>query len=606
VVQHRLRDDLRPQFGALFDKSVSHFRSESLVDDGLRWAIGRAHLGVLQPEPQLVRGGAAHVLVHGDIYNVDEIARLVDAVPRDGRSGISSLLAALYERFDADFARHLDGAYTAVVLDPRRRRLLLATDSVASYPLYWTATSDELVFAPDLAAVLRHSRVPRRLNPAAVADYLTFGFPLGVKTLAEGVDQVPPGTTLVFDWETGAVTQHRIGSVVDHFRPWKGDQRDYSSAVAGAFDRSVARALSGGHTFGMSLSGGVDSRAILSAASKWTTTPMATQTLGVKGCADEVIAGQLARLAGTRHTFFELDDRYLREFLSNLARMVRLTDGMYLSHGLTEILALDFLASSDFSVLLRGHGGELAKTSLAWPFHTDASVDSFSSSEELVRYLLTRTNYISTAVDLDDLFTSQWFRMVDGVAPASLRASLADLPLSPADMCSYLYLTEHHRRVTTASLGVFRQAVEVRLPFVDPVFLSTLLAGRADWRRDTSIHKVLIRSGNAALLGVRNSNTGASVGAGPLAERVLDKFNTLFKRLNVHGYRHYHNFQGWMTQQLNASVETELLSPRSLDRGILREQTLRRLLDETRANRADHGYLLQTLLILELWQRENL
>jgi asparagine synthase (glutamine-hydrolysing) len=606
VVQHRQRDDLTSQFGALFDPNVSTFRSESLVDDELRWAIGRAHLGVLQPEPQLVKGSAAHVLVHGDIYNVDEIADLVGAVPREGRGGISSLLAALYERFDAGFARHLDGAYTVVVLDPTRRRLLIATDSVASYPLYWAATSDEFVFAPELAAVLRHARVRRRLNPAAVADYLTFGFPLGIKTLAEGVDQVPPGTTLVFDWDTGAVTQNRFASVVDHFSPWKGEHRDYSNAVADAFERSVARALSGAHTFGMSLSGGVDSRAILSAASKCATTPLATQTLGVKGCADEVIAGQLARLAGTRHTFFELDDRYLLAFLPNLARMVRLTDGMYLSHGLTEILALDFLSSADFSVLLRGHGGELAKTSLAWPFHTDATVESFSSSEQLVRYLLTRTNYISTAVDLSALFTSSWFPMVDGVAPASLRATLADVPLSPADLCSYLYLTEHHRRVTTASLGVFRQAVDVRLPFVDPVFLGTLLGGRPSWRRDTTIHQSLVASGNAALLRVRNSNTGAAMNAGPLAEKVLDKVNSLFKKLSVPGYRHYHNFHAWMTQQLHQSVETVLLSRESLDRGILRAEGLRRLLDDTRAHRADHGYLLQVLLILELWQRDNL
>ena len=52
---------------------------------------------------------------------------------------------------------------------------------------------------------------------------------------------------------------------------------------------------------------------------------------------------QLSRMAGTQHTFYELDERYLREFLPNLARMVSLTDGMYLSHGLTEMLAFRFI-----------------------------------------------------------------------------------------------------------------------------------------------------------------------------------------------------------------------------------------------------------------------
>jgi hypothetical protein len=49
-----------------------------------------------------------------------------------------------------------------------------------------------------------------------------------------------------------------------------------------------------------------------------------------------------------------------------------------------------------------------------------------------------------------------------------------------------------------------------------------------------------------------------------------------------------------------------LLSPDSLSRGVYREATLRRLLEETRRGSADHGYLLQVLLILELWQQENL
>src|SRR6266436_7277423 len=108
-------------------------------------------------------------------------------------------------------------------------------------------------------------------------------------------------------------------------------------------------------------------------------------------------------VARTRHAFFQLDDRYLQAFLANLERMVELTDGMYMSHGLTEMLALGFLASADFSVLLRGHGGELAKISLAWPLHTDERVEGFASSQELVPYLLARANYISRHVDLGAL-----------------------------------------------------------------------------------------------------------------------------------------------------------------------------------------------------------
>jgi asparagine synthase (glutamine-hydrolysing) len=301
----------------------------------------------------------------------------------------------------------------------------------------------------------------------------------------------------------------------------------------------------------------------------------------VKGCADEVIGEQLANLVGTKHRFFEIDGRYLGEFVANLHSMVSLTDGMYLSHGLTEMLALQFLEQAEFSVLLRGHGGELAKAALAWPLHTDERIHAMRSKEELVPYLGKRLNYIGHGVPMQQLFTAEWCARLAGGARRSLEESIADTCLSPADLCSYLYLKEHHRRFTVASLELFRNLVEVRLPFVDDDFLHILFRCPARRRDGTAIHRAIIRANFPALLSVRNSNTGARANAG-------------------------HNFERWMTQQLIESVERVLLAPDSLGRKIYNAVALRHLIDETKRGAADYGYLLQILLILELWQRDNL
>jgi hypothetical protein len=182
---------------------------------------------------------------------------------------------------------------------------------------------------------------------------------------------------------------------------------------------------------------------------------------------------------------------------------------------------------------------------------------------------------------------------------------VAGLDLSPADLCSYLYLAEQHRRFTISSLELFRNAVEVRLPLADTGFLAALLGGPAAWRDDTTLHKSIIGRLAPGLLAVRNSNTGAPAGAGRLHETVMDKANTLLRRLGVHGWRHYHTFDAWMRQRLQESVRAVLLAPAALDRGIVRPEALRRLFEENTGGRAEHGYLFQVLLILELWQREN-
>jgi hypothetical protein len=53
-------------------------------------------------------------------------------------------------------------------------------------------------------------------------------------------------------------------------------------------------------------------------------------------------------------------------------------------------------------------------------------------------------------------------------------------------------------------------------------------------------------------------------------------------------------------------VERVLLDRDGASHGLFRATTVRRLLDETRRGQADHGYPLQILLNLELWQRGRL
>ena len=58
------------------------FESESLVDPGA-WALGRVHLGVLQPTRQLDAENHVHVLVHGDAERIRQTnRRRSEATPR--------------------------------------------------------------------------------------------------------------------------------------------------------------------------------------------------------------------------------------------------------------------------------------------------------------------------------------------------------------------------------------------------------------------------------------------------------------------------------------------------------------------------------------------
>jgi asparagine synthase (glutamine-hydrolysing) len=515
-----------------------------------------------------------------------------------------ALLAALYRQDGDDFVSRLEGEFALLILDPQRRRLIAATDLAGNHPIYWHASAEGVVVATDLGAVVQGRADETALDLRAVADYFTCGMVLGRKTLAMGVHALDGGAVLTHDIRQARTTTTTYCDAVSLFMPKAGGKTEYLESVADAFGTAVHRALETDGTPGLSLSGGLDSRAILSAANG-TAATLTTYTLGVPGCADQVIGRRLAKLAGTRHRFFPLDASYLHDFLPNMAELVSLTGGMYLSHGLTEMLAVRVLDDAGLTVLLRGHGGELAKAHLAWPLHTDRRVYDLTSSESVADYLAERANFITPGLPLDRIFSRDAAAAAGEGARQSFRDRLRGTTLCAADCCSYLYLREQHRRFTAPSLSLFRTRVDVRLPFVDPVFLRVLLAAPPQWRDTTEIHRRITAAGIPALGRVRDSNTGAPANAGPAATFVLDRLNSVLRRLNVPGYRHYHNFDTWMRRTLLESVEAELLAPGARVQTFVPRRTLAALLEETRTGAADRSYLLQVLLILELWQREN-
>jgi asparagine synthase (glutamine-hydrolysing) len=610
LVSARGPDDAKQRFDAAAERMLRHpgtSMAHRRYLDG-RACLGHVTLGAGRPTPPPT---TPRVVFHGVLYNLDELRERAGGntgvESGAGSADLEQVLSAHYARQGPAFVSLLEGEFCLALVDEQARRLLVATDHVASYPIRWRLDAGGFVFSSDLSALLRAAPEARRLNLRAVADYLTFGAVLGDKTLVEGVRELDPGSLLTYDDAAGRVSIATYCPLHSFFDDEARNRDEYYERVREAFSRAVVRSMTktnGSGPVGLSLSGGLDSRAILSAAHE-RAADLRTYTLGVEGCADQVIAARLARIAGASHFYFRLDDSYLRDFLPNMASMVSVTDGCYLSHGLTEMLAIRFLPDTGVGVLLRGHGGELAKAHLAWPLHTDERVRNMASTSELAQYLGARANYISPDVPHRSLL-EPWAAAAAGAGSTeSFAAALDGLALSPAEGCSYLYLRELHRRFTVPSLELFRTRVEVRLPFTDRRFLRALLGAPAAWRDSTDIHRRLIAAGLPALGRVRNSNTGAPANAGLAAEFVLDKLNTLLKRANVYGFRHYHNFDAWTRRMLLDAIESELLASSARVQAYVPKEKLARLMLETREGVSDRAYLLQVLLILELWQREH-
>ena len=60
-------------------------------------------------------------------------------------------------------------------------------------PLFYTEVAGGLVFATELKGVLAHPAVECRIDERGLADFLTFGFLMGEKSLVRDVRCLPGG-----------------------------------------------------------------------------------------------------------------------------------------------------------------------------------------------------------------------------------------------------------------------------------------------------------------------------------------------------------------------------------------------------------------------------
>src|SRR5262245_1014334 len=96
----------------------SRLYSEMRVASNAQWALGRVHLGNVEPDTHLAGHGPVQVLFHGELYNETDLRRFLQEqdCSQLGK-GVASLIAALYQFYGPCFPSRLQGAFCIAVLD---------------------------------------------------------------------------------------------------------------------------------------------------------------------------------------------------------------------------------------------------------------------------------------------------------------------------------------------------------------------------------------------------------------------------------------------------------------------------------------------------------
>jgi len=570
-------------------------------------------------QPLSNEDGTVWVVYNGEIYNHQDLRPLLEARGHRYRTrSDTETIVHLYEEYGPDCVRHLRGMFAFALWDTRRRRLFAARDRLGIKPFYYRHSADAFLFGSEIKAILAYPGVQAEFNRAALPEYLAFGYLSGPDTFFTGVKKLLPGHTLELD-ERGEL---RIKRYWDLSTPPESEGRKksfYINTYREMLEGAVSSHLMSDVPLGVFLSGGVDSSAVAALMTKIRREPIQTFSVGYEEApySELPYAGVVAKHIGSVHHEVRVG---CREFFDALPRLIWHEDEPIVWPSSVALYFVAELAREHVTVVLTGEGSDetlAGYTRYPWTLW-NSRLDSIyrhsvpAGLRRRFRTALQDSPWIGADIRRK---LSHTFLARDGNSWASFYFENFYCAFSAAEQAELLgdeMMAELWTRPATA--------YENSLAYWD--HSSGDLIGRLLY---TDIKTYLVE----LLMKQDNMSMAASIESRvPFLDHVLVEFAASipghFKTRGLEGklilkdavgdllpdsiiHRSKLGFptpwSGWLAGPQLDFIEGLLVERRSLERGLFKPESVRRLFAEHRARRVDHYDRIWRLLNLELWHR---
>lgn len=259
-------------------------------DDGGVWpgegiCLGARRLAIIDlsvaGHQPMASDDAQHVIVfNGEIYNFQRLRAELEPTCRfRGHSDTEVLLHGMRTWGFEQTIRRAQGQFALAVWDAAGHTLHLARDRAGKKPLFYAHHGASLVFASTLNALLE--LLPQRpgVNARAIDAYLTYQAVPAPMSAWEGVHALPPAHWLAFDARTGRCTVQRYWDVSYATKTAMGEE-EVLVEMERIARRAVRERLVADRTVGIFLSGGVDSSLVTALAAQESGTPIEAVAVG--------------------------------------------------------------------------------------------------------------------------------------------------------------------------------------------------------------------------------------------------------------------------------------------------------------------------------------
>lgn len=584
-------------------------------DEGLlvcdHWAIGMRRLSIIDlvsgHQPMSNEDGSIWVVFNGEIYNYQ---LLREELLRSGHQfkteSDTEVLVHLYEQEGVKGFARLRGMFAAAIWDGRAREMVLVRDRFGKKPLYWAAPDSGLYFGSEMKC-LRVAGVPLELDEEAIRLYLQFSYIPDPRSPVRAIRKLAPGSWLVYREDGTVRTGHYWSLPVPAEEPGPGLTEERACAeIRDTFDESVRLRMIADVPLGAFLSGGIDSSLVVASMALQSSAPVKTFSIGFEEAEFNELpyARQVAERYGTEH--HEIIVR--PDAISLTERLMRHFDEPFGDSSAIPTYLVSEFAARHVKVALTGDGGD----ELFGGYESFFAVDRLrkldrmpQSLRRLIGWAAGRLPYsaygknflrmISRPSALERYFElnySPYFLRRRLLEPewmlpsdeAFLRAAFPGcLVPNGADILTQAMYFEATAKLTGDMLVKvdrmsMANSLEVRSPMLDQELADVAARIPHRWKlQGGSGKRILIKA---------------------LGDRLPPELLTRPKR----GFGV--PLAAWFRGPLRPMLWDHLNGKQFLERGIVRPDFMRTLLEEHDSGRRDNSHWLWTLLMLEIWFRQ--
>jgi len=439
----------------------------------------------LDDEKTISEENSVLLAVTGEIFDLEQLrAKLLDSGDKEAfQYSLSDVLLRLYLKFSIKALCGLNGLYVISIWEDECKKLTIINDRYGFRKLYYWLSKDRLMFASEYKSIVWHPEFNKKVSELALSDFMSVGYLLDDRTLFEDIELVPPASIMTY--QKGKLSFSQYWDYEFCASEGKILSKDhYVDELALRIGEAIRKRAK--ENMCLTVTGGVDSRALAGMLSQVEGLKVRTNTLGHEHCYDVRFGREIAQSLGYEHTFVPVGPAYVAEY-SNEG--VWRTEGAIACFTFWYLAQDAFLGKNGFQFVMTGDfGGSFMGGNLSVKLLEQVN------EAEAVRFLYKHFyNTVFRDAELARFLRPSIHRNIEGESFNSLKrcfdaASTDNIP----NRCDYVDWHQNQRRFISAHIDVLGEFSRVLDPYADTDFVDFILRVPVEMRAGKRIVKEMI------------------------------------------------------------------------------------------------------------------